>query len=394
MKTNFGSIKLMALGLFVLFTLSVKAQKNKEYITVTGKVQFVPDAEHQAKFPFVLKDGESKEAKVFQTIKVNNDGTYSIKVPANPPRMYSMDVFAWDRITFWAGQDDLGIDFRGEDTAKMKIKNPPYVYIKSNGDDNKLINLVNYETYQTYQNTIAIGKRQYMAMQSKDTAMTKSMTDLMMDQYEIQGTKIKLYTDIFKNDPQVIYALKFLSPRREQDYIFKALEYTSNKYPWLTEAKTMKADILNSIAVAKKTELESKAMDFTQNDVNGKPINLNQFIKNKKYVLIDFWASWCGPCRQENPNVVKAYDKYKDKGFEILGVSLDDKKENWLKAIKDDRLAWPNVSDLKGWKNEVAVQYNIRAVPSNFLIDNTGKIVAKNLRAEDLHKKLAELFKD
>jgi len=141
----------------------------------------------------------------------------------------------------------------------------------------------------------------------------------------------------------------------------------------------------------KATAIGAVAPDFTQNDPDGNPIKLSDF--KGKYVLIDFWASWCGPCRRENPNVVKAYAKYHEKGFEILGVSLDQKKEAWLKAIADDQLTWKHVSDLKYWNNEVGTLYAVRAVPQNFLLDPTGKIVAKNLRSEALEANLAEIFK-
>lgn len=110
------------------------------------------------------------------------------------------------------------------------------------------------------------------------------------------------------------------------------------------------------------------------------------------YVLIDFWASWCGPCREENPAVVKAYKTYHSKGFDILSVSLDDNKAKWLEAIKKDHLSWTHVSDLQGWQNSVAIQYGIAGVPMNFLVDKEGRIVAKGLRGEDLEKKLAEVL--
>jgi peroxiredoxin len=142
----------------------------------------------------------------------------------------------------------------------------------------------------------------------------------------------------------------------------------------------------------KTTGIGSVAPDFTLNNPNEKPVHLSDF--RGKYLLIDFWASWCAPCRHENPNIVRVYNTYKDKNFEILGVSLDgeDQRQAWLQAIKNDRLTWPQVSDLKGWKNSVAVQYNISTIPQNLLLDPNGVIIAKNLRGKALPAKLSELF--
>ena len=140
------------------------------------------------------------------------------------------------------------------------------------------------------------------------------------------------------------------------------------------------------------TSVGAIAPDFVENDVNDRPVKLSDF--KGKYVLLDFWASWCGPCRAENPNVVKAYNKYKDKNFTVLSVSLDQsgKKDAWLAAIKADGLSWTQVSDLKFWNNAAAVQYAIKAIPQNFLIDPMGKIIGKNLRGDALDKKLEEVL--
>ncbi|MGV3630316.1 MAG: TlpA family protein disulfide reductase [Bacteroidota bacterium] len=134
-----------------------------------------------------------------------------------------------------------------------------------------------------------------------------------------------------------------------------------------------------------------EAMDFTQNKSDGSPLKLTDL--RGKVVLLDFWASWCGPCRQENPNVVRLYEKYKDAGFTVMSVSLDNNKDKWLQAIEKDKLAWPNhVSDLKGWQNEVAKLYKVSGIPFTVLIDKEGKIINKNLRGADLENTLKAIF--
>lgn len=146
------------------------------------------------------------------------------------------------------------------------------------------------------------------------------------------------------------------------------------------------------IEKGKQTSTGETAMDFEQQDSTGKTVKLSDY--RGRYVLVDFWASWCKPCRAENPNLLAAYNKFKDKNFTILGVSLDEEngRKAWLGAVKHDGLPWTQISDLQGFKSKAAVLYGIEAIPANFLIDPNGKIIAKNLRGPDLDKKLGELF--
>lgn len=148
-----------------------------------------------------------------------------------------------------------------------------------------------------------------------------------------------------------------------------------------------------SISSSKNTKLGALAVDIVQNNPEGKPLKLSDY--KGKYVLIDFWASWCGPCREENPNLVKTYQEFKDKGFEIFGVSLDTPGDHlkWINAIKNDQLTWPQVSDLRGWENEAAKIYGIRSIPASFLVDPSGKIIAKDLRGTALTTELEKIFK-
>ena len=148
--------------------------------------------------------------------------------------------------------------------------------------------------------------------------------------------------------------------------------------------------ITNFIKLNKNPKVGEKYIDFEQTNSQGHPIKVSD-IKGK-YTLIEFWASWCGPCRAFNPELVKEYELYKEKGFEIVGVSLDSNKEKWLKAIEKDGLTWENISDLKGWKNDAATIYGITAIPDNFLIDENGIIIARYLRGDNLKNKLKELF--
>src|SRR5690606_4908446 len=195
-----------------------------------------------------------------------------------------------------------------------------------------------------------------------------------------------------KNNPNSIFsidALKDVANKRKLSEVEPVFLTLAKEVRQLTAARELEARIL-----AEKTiKVGNKAPDFAQPDINGKVLKISDF--RGQYVLIDFWASWCAPCRAENPHLVKAYEKYHPKGLEIIGVSLDENKgkDAWLKAIEQDGLPWIHVADLKGWSNEAAVLYGVRGIPQNYLIDPSGTIVAVNLRGAKVEEELAKIFK-
>jgi peroxiredoxin len=184
--------------------------------------------------------------------------------------------------------------------------------------------------------------------------------------------------------PSILESLSYAMEPGEIESLLNGLDTSLVSLP---QIKSLKERIL----VMKSVAIGQKAPDFTLNDVNGSPVALSSKI-GSKLLLIDFWAAWCSPCRQENPNVVKVYNEFHKKGFDIFGVSLDREKDAWMKAIADDKLVWTHVSDLKYWNNAAARLYAVNSIPANFLLDESGKIIGKNLRGNDLYNKINEVL--
>ncbi|MEO6818236.1 MAG: TlpA disulfide reductase family protein [Ginsengibacter sp.] len=217
----------------------------------------------------------------------------------------------------------------------------------------------------------------------------KVLTENARDKENMEGFE-KVAGDFVKKNPSsFVSSLVLIQLSQVSDKILN----TESLFKLLTpdvQNTPMGQYVNHQIQEGKINMIGSVIPDFSQEDTNGHSLSIASM--RGKYVLIDFWASWCGPCRQENPNVVAAFNKYQSKNFTILGVSLDQTKQPWLTAIKKDGLNWPQVSDLKGWQNAVAAQFRITSIPQNLLIDPQGKIIGKNLRGEQLNQKLSEIL--
>jgi peroxiredoxin len=249
---------------------------------------------------------------------------------------------------------------------------------------------------------------QYRIMQAQIVATQMTLQSAYQEAAQrADQTKMNQISQEFNNlNTHYLNSIKAFVKSNPSSPVSAYIIYTDLSHPSLPLSETQEAfSHLNTTALKNTkfyTLIESKinkaqgstvgfkANDFKQNTPEGKSISLSDF--KGKYVLLDFWASWCRPCRMENPNVVAAYQKFKDKGFTVLGISMDSNKEAWLNAIKQDQLTWTQVSDLKGWSNEVGQLYGVGSIPQNFLIGPDGIIIAKELRGSALEQKLSELF--
>ena len=211
----------------------------------------------------------------------------------------------------------------------------------------------------------------------------KQMDSLETEMINLEKNFIKKHPASYAT-PALVVSLSYEMEANEIESMVNGLDTSLTALPLI---KTLK----ERLTVMKAVAVGQKAPDFTLNDVNEKPVSLSSKI-GSKLLLIDFWASWCNPCRQENPNVVKVYNQFHKKGFDIFSVSLDQKKDPWVKAIADDKLTWTHVSDLQYWNSAAAKIYAVNSIPANFLLDETGKIIGRNLRGDDLYNKVNEIL--
>ena len=255
-----------------------------------------------------------------------------------------------------------------------------------------------YNTYLEGLSTFVSERRQLSlslreAREAKNEALVSELqAGIQKSLSDMQDYQIKFISDY--NNSVVAANLTYVLSTRIED--FNLLDSLYNNFlPGISESKYYNR-LKDRVEALRKVSIGQAAPDFTLNDTTGNPVTMSSLLKGNNYLFIDFWASWCAPCRAENPNVVDMYKKYHSKGFDILSVSFDreGEKDKWIQAIKDDNLNWNHVSDLKYWDCEAGKLYVIKSIPASVLIDGKGVIIAKNLRGEELQNKLKELFEN
>ncbi|WP_373726416.1 redoxin domain-containing protein [Bacteroides heparinolyticus] len=279
--------------------------------------------------------------------------------------------------------------------AQIFIENGK-IEVKLEKEDFRVSGTKANDALQAFSDMQKVETEKMMALYKKmdaDTTLTEEETAKITDELKaidsVMNVKVLEAVEANIDNAFGIQLLESVSFAYDAEKLLPILEKVPEKYSKKESIVRIKEDLNKKMQLA----VGKNMPDITMNTPEGTPLSLGEVVAKNKYTLVDFWASWCGPCRQEMPHVVKAYAAYRAKGFEVLGVSLDENAEDWKKAIKDLGMAWPQMSDLKGWKSAASEVYAIRSIPSTFLVDQNGVIVARDLRGDALEKKLAELLK-
>ncbi len=312
-----------------------------------------------------------------------NTYSFSGQVNIDVPGYYRLNFYNRQMVNLILHKDDVRVNVDG---------NSPNGHVEISGSSDHDFILEMQQMNQAFQSSPEVVKLNKEFMTANQTGDQKAMEDLRAEFIRMDADFKQQVAEKIKQAGASLGALeilrngKMLDPDEHFDIYTAMAEQFKAEIPNSTIAQSF----VNEVEQMKTLAIGQIAPDITLPNPEGKEVSLSSLRGN--YVLVDFWAKWCRPCRMENPNVVRMYKKYNNKGFEVFGVSLDRRREDWLQAIEEDQLHWTQVSDLKYWQSEAARLYNISAIPFALLLDPEGRIIGKNLRGKQLENKLEEIF--
>lgn len=362
---------------FIFFSLSIlflsfTSHAQDSSFTINGQLEKIKDG---TIFLNIYQDD-----KTLKDSALINNGNFKFTGFVTAPYFATLTMPAKpnDYFTFYVEPAAMSISGRGDSLKLLVVKGSPI-----NDDDKLLQERMKYITKWEDVNS----KLFEQAYKAKNKKVMDSLDGVDMkvlaEKRKVVGEFVKAYPNSLRAAMAIYENYAYYAEASDVQPLYNMLSPRIKNSPKGIEIKKL-IETYSNVAIGKE------APEISQNTTDGKTLSLSSLHGN--YVLIDFWASWCGPCRRENPNIVAAYNKFKDKGFTIYAVSYDTKKDRWIKAIKDDKLTWNQVSDLKGWQNSTSNQYGIKAIPSNILLDKDGRIIAKNIFGKQLADKLSELM--
>lgn len=361
---------IVLLALLSCFSCGEK-QPNDGKVEISGKIENAPTG------AIILSQFTESRPLVLDTLQLDKKGEFSYEVAVETPTFYELNLYGQKSVRLALLHDDVKVDY--------DFANPESLVIEGSKDTQEMIKIEKMmEAYQTKVNSL--NDAYYKAMSDNDTETIKQIQIDAMALESNQSTEVKNVINSMGDSFASLAAIGLLNPKNEFQFMDSLIAKLDENYPNTKSIIQIKQQLDEMRALS----MGQIAPEIALPDPDGKMMKLSDF--RGKYVMIDFWAAWCKPCREENPNVVKLYSEYKDKGFEIFGVSLDRTKEAWVGAIAEDGLTWPQVSDLQYFNSEAAELYQIAAIPATYLIDPEGKIIGKDLRGPSLRAKLQQIF--
>ena len=376
--------QIASLIFLIFFAMSCKEKKTGIF-TIKGSILHAPGK----KVLLMETPYTNEQPVILDSAFLQGKGAFTLKGRANEEGIY--------RLVLENGPDVILINDNPEINVHLDVDNYRSYTVDGSPASESLHRL--FEEYHTKDSTIVTNFKLIDSLQHKGATDSTLEAMKSANDKQVEGLK-NLLTDFVQNNGSpsaVLYVVGIASQTIKKEALKTMVDDAAARFPnhaGLTRVKAM-------MAMKKPTEqkpedpayplLGKQAPNLTMSDLNGKAVSISSF--KGKFLLVDFWASWCGPCRQENPNVVMAYNRFKNKNFNILGVSLDQDKDAWQAAIAKDNLTWNHMSDLKQWQSVAVQTYGFEGIPFNVLIDPTGKIIASGLRGEQLEKKLEEVLK-
>lgn len=378
-QASMGFRYLLPLLFVVSFVVSCGNKENK--FTVLGKIRNMPEQ------TVVLEELGIHNAVVIDSATSDKNGSFELSGVAPEPGLY--------RLRFRENQFILLSVEKGTLKINADWDNLEAYSVSGSASSEALRQfLITVREHLRDFNTMSIVLDTFQA-RGNDSMLRVAQEDLRKMNVDFTHY-IEQYADTTPYLPNAIFAAQMLNPAAEGQFLQIFTQSLSKRFPDSKLAKDFSArvdEMMSGLSrpVVKGVQVGTTAPEISLPATDGKQVTLSSL--KGKYVLVDFWASWCGPCRGENPHVVAAFNRFKDKNFTILGVSLDRDRDKWLAAIESDKLTWTHISDLQGWESVAARDYGVESIPANFLVDPSGKVVARDLRGEELASKLAEVLK-